>query len=150
MNSYFLIYFLTRVDAISTLFGLLIPFFAVIVIFPFLYHFIVSKGDFDLPEYIDDKDDYGNKARAHKKLKKMRRWSIPCFIFFVLIQIALPSKTDLIYILAGGKTLDFVKTDKSIQEIPGNTTEIVNNVLKLSVKELEEKIGQQKDTTSKK
>ena len=61
-----------------------------------------------------------------------------------------PNKTDLIYILAGGKTLDFVKTNKSIQEIPGNTTEIVNNVLKLGVKELEEKIGQPKDTISKK
>ena len=61
-----------------------------------------------------------------------------------------PIKTDLIYILAGGKTLDFVKTDKSIQEIPGNNTEIVNNVLKLVVKELEEKIGQPKDTISKK
>lgn len=150
MNSYFLIYFLTRVDAISTLFSLLIAFFAIIVIFPFLYHLVVSDGDFDLPEYIDNKDNYGNKARTHKKLKKMKRWSIPCFIFFVLIQIALPNKTDLIYILAGGKTLDFVKTDKSIQEIPGNTTEIVNNVLKLSVKELEEKIGQPKDTISKK
>ena len=61
-----------------------------------------------------------------------------------------PNKTDLIYILARGKTLDFVKTDKSIQEIPGNNTEIVNNVLKLVVKELEEKIGQPKDTISKK
>ena len=71
-------------------------------------------------------------------------------ILFILLQIALPSKTDLIYIVAGGKTLDFVKTDKSIQEIPGNTTEIVNNVLKLGVKELEEKINQPKDTTSKK
>ena len=80
----------------------------------------------------------------------MKRWSIPFLILFILLQIALPSKTDLIYIVAGGKTLDFVKTDKSIQEIPGNTTEIVNNVLKLGVKELEEKINQPKDTTSKK
>lgn len=80
----------------------------------------------------------------------MKRWSIPFLILFILLQIALPSKTDLIYIVAGGKTLDFVKTDKFIQEIPGNTTEIVNNVLKLGVKELEEKINQPKDTTSKK
>ena len=80
----------------------------------------------------------------------MKRWSIPFLILFILLQIALPSKTDLIYIVAGGKTLDFVKTDKSIQEIPGNTTEIVNNVLKLGIKELEEKINQPKDTTSQK
>lgn len=150
MNSYFLIYFLTRVDAIITLIGLLIAFFAVATSIPFLYHMIVSDFDFDLPSYVDEKSNYGRKARTHQKLKKMKRWSIPFLILFILLQIALPSKTDLIYIVAGGKTLDFVKTDKSIQEIPGNTTEIVNNVLKLGVKELEEKINQPKDTTSKK
>ena len=150
MNSYFLIYFLTRVDAIIILIGLLIVFFAVATSIPFLYHMTVSNFDFDLLSYVDEKSNYGRKARTYQKLKKMKRWSIPFLILFILLQIALPSKTDLIYIVAGGKTLDFVKTDKSIQEIPGNTTEIVNNILKLGVKELEEKINQPKDTTSKK
>lgn len=115
------LYWLTRLDSIQCIFGVLSILGTTILIF-ILMAFL--SGDIDYEE---------------KSTKKNFR------IFYVIYSISLigaifiPSKDEVIFIVAGGKTIDFIKNDSSINKIPSQTTKYISEILQKEINKLDNK-----------
>lgn len=116
MNNYSKIYWLTRLDNIGFLFGML-TFLACATL---LIYFIIKIVECNKK---DDRKDFDN---AHGSIKRLALWVL---IPSLLICTFLPSKNDMILIYAGGKTMDFVQKDSSLNKIPYQTTKIISDYL---------------------
>lgn len=126
MNNYSKIYWLTRLDSIQALMIVIIILSVVALI---IYYICFSTE-------VLDKDDAEEFNKNYGKIKKAAFY---LFIIAGLVVIFLPSKDDMILIYAGGKTMDFVQKDSSINKIPAQTTKIISDYLDKTVKELNKK-----------
>lgn len=112
MTNTFFIYLLTRLTAISDTFTLA-------AILSGAVFFISSVLAFaNLNEFGDDDSDYLTIKRFAKRFG---------VVFFISLPLAIltPTTSDAIAIYAGGKTLDWVEQDSSIQQIPGKASELI-------------------------
>lgn len=71
--------------------------------------------------FLEAEDDY-------EFAKKNRKYGI-IGIIILFICLFIPSKDEAILITAGGKTMDFIQNDSSINKIPSQTTAIISNFL---------------------
>ena len=62
------------------------------------------------------------------------------FFLFVLISVLTPTKEEAVFIVAGGKVIDFVQKDSSINKIPGQTTSILSTWLDEQLKKEKDKL----------
>lgn len=103
------IYWLTRLDyfqtALITIGGLM----CVFVLVCYFWTFLEMEDNWDFP-------------------KKQRKYMWIGGVI-VLISLFIPSKNEAILIVAGGKTMDFIQQDSSINKIPSQTTKIISNFL---------------------
>lgn len=115
------LYWLTRLDSIQFTFALL----AIIglIIFIGLIMFTVS-GDID----------YEDKTT----IKQLRIYAVS-FGISLLGAIFVPTKDEIIFIVAGGKTIDFIKNDSSINKLPGKTTKYISEILQNEINKLDNK-----------
>jgi hypothetical protein len=113
------IYWLTRLDGIHHLFNTM----AILAIFG-LVILIADK----IINYLDCKE--GTK----------RPWLFATLIFFLSISILgktfLPTTKEAIFIVAGGKTLDYITTDTSVNKIPDKLANITTTWLDQKLDEL--------------
>ena len=113
------IYWLTRLDSIHRLFETMV----VIAIFG-LAMLIVTK----LIDYVESNE--GTKRPPF----------VGTFIFFLSISIIgktfLPTTKEAIFIVAGGKTLDYIATDTSVNKIPDKLANITTTWLDQKLDEL--------------
>lgn len=116
------LYWLTRLDGLSTLFSVLAILSVLVTAFSSIINLCESTG-----RYQDE--DIVNKTR------KISRTSLVITLILVPIAILIPSKDDVIFIVAGSKTIDFIKNDTSINKIPAQTTKLITDYLD---KQLEE------------
>lgn len=91
-----------------------------------------------------DMDDYSwNKDKEQDREKSRAKWKgflKPLgFIagLFSLVLVFLPTRDEAIFIVAGGKTIDFIQQDSSINKIPSQTTKAISVFLDNQIKELE-------------
>jgi hypothetical protein len=56
-------------------------------------------------------------------------------LFFGITNVFIPTTKQCIMIYAGGKTLDYIESDTSLQQIPSKSTEIILNKLNEYLKE---------------
>lgn len=59
---------------------------------------------------------------------------IICYFVFVMcvgVEIFLPTRNEALLIIAGGKTIEFIKKDTSTQKVPGQVTKLVSDALNL-------------------
>lgn len=66
------------------------------------------------------------------------KWAkrLPVIAGIVALMICfVPTKNEMIFILVGGKTMDFIQADSSLNKIPGQTTAIITNYLDKALKE---------------
>ncbi len=131
MSNYSKMYWLTRLDCINGLFIWLIIVSALTIII-----FIIAK-----PVCISDV--YEEEKIKINQLFKKRQWiiklSVPVLIISVIGITFLPTKNDIIYIYAGGKTMGFIQSDTSINKLPAQTTKIISDYLDKNIKELNQK-----------
>jgi len=113
------LYWLTRLDSIQFLFGVL----AVLgfLIFMGIIIFTVS-GDIDYKDKIT--------------LKQLKIFAVS-FGISLLGSILIPSKDEVVFIVAGGKTIDFIKNDSSINKLPGQTTKYISEILQKEINKLD-------------
>lgn len=118
LDIYSQLYWLTRLDGIIdtaiviTFLGLL----AIIITF-------VCESD-----YLSEEGD--------KLVKKIRKLSVIAACICVPIIIFVPTKNDMVFIIATGKTINFAQTDSSIQKIPAQTTKLVTDILQAQIEKL--------------
>ncbi len=131
MSNYSKMYWLTRLDCISDLFIWLIIVSAIVIII-----FIIAKA-------VSISDSTTQEKEVVIRCFKKRQWvlnlSIPILITSVIGVTFLPTKDAMIYIYAGGKTMDFIQSDSSINKLPAQTTKLISDYLDKNIKELNQK-----------
>jgi hypothetical protein len=129
MNNYQKLYWLTRLDSINGFltWGLLV--FSIIIIASILYGWIAD-------DYLMNKEQKEKLKNDLKLSVKIRNYCIYFLIIFSLIKTFLPSQKEAIFIIAGGKTIDFIEQDSSVQKIPSQATEIITRYFDKEIEEL--------------
>jgi hypothetical protein len=114
MSNIALIYWLTRLSSISSFF-LVLGIISSFVIGISIIAYSVAIID---PYVEDDKVRY--KQIRKKFINKI--WiPILLFVFYILT----PNTKEAMLIIAGGKTIDYVQSDTSLQKIPFKATEVI-------------------------
>ena len=124
MSNYTKLYWLTRLDGLN---GFLIFICICAATIASLY----TIGVFSCLE---------EGEKESKKNKKARIISYIMFFLFVLISVLTPTKEEAVFIVAGGKVIDFVQKDSSINKIPGQTTSILSTWLDEQLKKEKDKL----------
>lgn len=115
MSNYAKIYWLTRLDNIEMLLIILLSISVVGIIFSYML----------LIDYDEDNLVIRNRSKF-----------IFSAIFSAIILTFLPNKKDMIMIYAGGKTMDYIQQDTSLNKIPYQTTKIISDYLDSAIKEV--------------
>lgn len=104
------IYWITRLDLIS---GWLIGFSVIsaIVTFIAIVCYISSRSDYE--SYCRDADKRWTEFGS-----KLFKISLPCFFFFVASSILTPTTNEAMLIYGVGTTIDYVKQNNTLQQIP--------------------------------
>jgi len=111
MSIYFKLYLLTLLDGV-------INFCIVLSILTFISIIIVlvwagmEKND---AQYSRNEGDPNKKVR---KLLNSIKWLLPLALFLIFLSIVIPNKNEAIFIIAGGKTINWIESDTSICKIP--------------------------------
>lgn len=117
------IYWLTRLDGIHRLFDTM----ALLAIVGLVILIVVKTIN-----YLDCEE--GTK----------RPWLVGTCIFFLSISTLgktfLPTTKEAIFIVAGGRTLDYVSTDTSINKIPGKLADITTTWLDQKLNEMKTEV----------
>lgn len=116
------LYWLTRLDGFHNILKFIIV-FGFIVSLVILFVTTIAKDDI----FDDDKDAF--------KIRRNFRWIFPLIIFCALAHVFTPTRNEAVFIIAGGKTLDFVASDTSINKIPAQTTKIITDYLENAIKD---------------
>lgn len=119
MTNYEKIYWLTRLDSIQGLLFILV--FMCTVSFIIYLVAYLSPGYHEVPNPIN---------------KKKARISLILGLIFGLCITFIPSKDEAVLIMAGGKTMDFIQQDTSINKIPEQTTKLISDFLGKEINQL--------------
>lgn len=133
MNNYSKLYWFTRLDHLSdfiTTIGVVCIIVAAIL--------LLVTFAFWSKEYESEKRCIEIDA-ARKKAVSKSKWLIPTGFIIILITAFIPSKNEAIFIMAGGKTLDYVQSDTSLSKIPYKATEVIVNYLDKTIGEMKDK-----------
>lgn len=145
MNWYIIFYLFSLADKISA-FSLVISWITgiigAIVVISYIFN-MVDGSDWDDSDY-----------------KTWRTWawiSVAPFLFFITLYIFIPSREDMLIIIAGGTVGEYVESDENLQEIPHDVTRFLRKeILQATMEEgneaLKEAIGieSEKDKLMKK
>ena len=131
MSNYSKIYWLTRLDGINGFF-IAIAVAGGLLTLAFLIYNLVEFG---MDEYYKG-NELENRLSLRKKLRGKIKYTVSALIIGVLVSILLPTQKQAILILAGGKTMDFIEQDTSINKIPGQTTLIISEFLDNQINKL--------------
>lgn len=124
MTTYSQLYWLTRLDSINTLSFIIVVICSIVIMFTTIHLF----ASFD---YYNDED------KEQIMTKNIRKYSIYLLIPFSIITIFLPTKNEMIFIVAGTKTINFIEKDTSINKIPSQTTAIISKMLEENINKLD-------------
>lgn len=61
------------------------------------------------------------------------------FPIFVVIGMLIPTRNEAIFIIAGGKTIDFIKKDSSINRIPEQSTKLITDFMQKQIDNMKSK-----------
>lgn len=121
MNNITKLYWLTRLDELKDMCVTISILCVVMVLLYIILSAIVMGTD---------------SEKGFKKYKWLRNLAIIFLPLFSITGLFIPTKNEMIFIFAGGKTMDFIQKDTSINKIPGQTTAIISNFLEKQIKEL--------------
>jgi len=125
MSIYSKLYWLSRLDNLSTFFGICLFLGIVSLVLMILYRgFCHIEGDDYEPNYW--------------------RRSIVLSVFFIGLfgKILLPTQKEIIFIVAAGNTIEFAQKDTSIQKVPGQATALLSNWLEKETNNLKKEINE--------
>jgi hypothetical protein len=115
MNNTLFIYLLTRLSLIQGLFLSLAILSTIIIFIGWLWNTIDLSSS-----YLDEEDIVRLKQQRKQFTSKI--W-VPTL--FTVLTILTPDTKEAMLIIAGGKTMDYVQSDTSLQKIPYKATELI-------------------------
>ena len=125
------LYFLNRLDTFRTILTIMIIIGAVGLILYYFFNLMSTELE---------------KAKM-EKYSSDNKWTRRTLITITIIGIAgltfIPTTKQMIFIIAGGKTLDYVSKDQSLRKIPGQVTEITTEWLDKKLKEIQADVKQE-------
>ena len=113
MSNMVLIYWLTRLSSIQGLFATVAIIVTTIISAGLLMYTIMM---------IDSSESEQKEFKQKRKWFVNRIWII-CLLW--IVTILTPDTKEAMLIIAGGKTMDYVQQDTSLQKIPYKTTELL-------------------------
>lgn len=120
MSSYAKMYWLTRLDKLNTIFVL------------FLLAGVVLLGLVVITWLALEEKERG---KSKLKLRRLKIIGVISFIIGITGTSFCPTKVEAIEIIAGGKVIDFVQSDTSINKIPAQSTKVITDYLNNIIKE---------------
>jgi len=132
MSTYSKLYWLTRLDSIHALFLTFAIVLAVAGIAVIIYA-VMSLG-------FDDNHHGVELTKRRNERKKITSKLWMAFVgsaLFGILTTFIPTKNEAIFIVAGGKTIDWVQQDSSMNKIPSQTTLIISDFLEKQIREIE-------------
>lgn len=136
------IYWITRLEGISTFFGLSALFSAAIAIILFVIA-ITNKSDADI--YYEGSKTWKQHINIYKKCSY---WAKRCVIILIIssfINIFIPTTNEALLIYGVGGTIDYIKSNSTAKQLPDKCVKALDKYLDNLTKE-EEK---QNDNESK-
>lgn len=134
LNIYSELYWMGRLDGLKNIvIGLAITCILISIIAFIIVRFV--SPDFD--QFYDEEVKQRKKLRA--MLIRKVYWIATSGLLLMLFNVLIPTKNEYIFIVAGGKTINWIKQDSSIYNIPGKTTELIYQFLDKEVKNLKSK-----------
>lgn len=134
------IYWITRLEGISTFFGLSALFSAAIAIIFFVIA-INNKSDADIY-------DEGSKTwKQHINIyKKCSYWAKRCVIILIIssfINIFIPTTNEALLIYGVGGTIDYIKSNSTAKQLPDKCVKALDKYLDNLTKEENQKDGKE-------
>jgi hypothetical protein len=125
------LYFLNRLDTFRTILTIMIIIGVAGLILYYFFNLMSTELE---------------KAKM-EKYSSDNKWTRRTLITISIIGIAgltfIPTTKQMIFIIAGGKTLDYVSKDQSLRKIPGQVTEITTEWLDKKLKEIQADVKQE-------
>lgn len=119
------LYWLTRLDNINGLFITLVIVSILAIFLGTLFH--------NLEKSLENEEETKKRWGI---LRPYLKSAVISLIVSTLGILFLPTKNELIFIYAGGKTIDFIQQDSSISKIPGQTTKIISDFMQKQIDDL--------------
>lgn len=124
MNEYLLLYLITRLDSLGA--PCAVGIFSAFIL-------CAASGAASI-SFLKDNDDEPFKILAKKVLIR----SSLVLASLLALTVIIPSKDEVMLIIAGGKTIEYIKQDKNLQSLPFKTSELVAQVLDRELEKLKE------------
>ena len=118
MTNYEKIYWLTRLEYIGDFFSGVLAFLIILTVLHYLVKLIINVID-------SDNDFYPTKGILKTKFARVLTFSFIGLI--TLIKVLLPTRNEALVIMAGGKTMDYIQKDTSLNKLPYQTTELIKS-----------------------
>jgi len=131
MNNYTKLYWLTRLDGINALFCTLL----VVSILAILAIIIGNLMGMDMDSCYRESEVIERK-KFRQKIQGYLKWLYIVAFLSCLVVVFLPTQKEAIIIVAGGKTMNYIQSDTSLQKIPHQTTKIISDYMDKQIKEI--------------
>lgn len=125
MNNVEKLYWITRLDGLNGLLIFTIIASAFYILFYFIFCFVNEEEYVDFP---------GKVVKSINN--KFKYIALPVFVLSLLGYVFTPTRDEMILIIAGGETLDYVENNKSIQEVTDKAPEYILKYLNNQIDEL--------------
>lgn len=113
------IYWIQRLNTISTISMVILSIAALAFIFLFITAMV----------YRCDGLDYENEKNTYKMLKKLTKLSGAIALFFIIPVTFIPTKSDMYEIYGVGGTLDYIRKNETVKELPDKTVKMLDKWL---------------------
>ncbi|MFZ4631682.1 MAG: hypothetical protein ACOYL8_00570 [Patescibacteria group bacterium] len=144
MNWYSIFYWLTVADSVKNFFDSVSNIFTFFAVVFFIILIIASIGKAVTPAVNNDKDDEEEKTDSEvRSWEKVRIYSQKFFYPFLAVAlitwfgyVLTPTKKDCLLIVAGGSVGNFISSDSTAKQLPGDVTKFLHLSLKKEISEL--------------
>lgn len=141
MNTYLGLYLLTRLNSIYA-FAVTFSIFSTILT---IVLFVVWITTVDRESSTSSWDNcIASKTRA--TIKTIWKSLLPIMIFLWMIVVLIPTQKQAIFIVAGGKTLNWAIQDSSLTKLPSQSTQLMSSFLEQQISSLTKDINNEADS----
>lgn len=130
MNNYWLIYWITRLNNIRDFGGVLCFFGTIGLVVAIVLYYVPPDSEINRE----------TKLEKRRKASRWVLWVAPIMLCIgIILQLFIPTTHEAMFIALGGKTLDYVQADTSLQKIPAQTTKLIESYIEKALKDFEQK-----------